>query len=160
MASVEPAEIDIATLAQLTAAAANRHLLTALRALGHPDVRASHGYLLQHLINGDPTVSDLADQMRVTQQRASAQVRELEHLGYVTRRTDMADNRVRRISLTARGEDLIADGRHVRAQLNAVLIDAAGEDSVHTTAETLSRLLDAVGGAEQIRRRSAPLPED
>ncbi|WP_291378580.1 MarR family winged helix-turn-helix transcriptional regulator [Demequina sp.] len=160
MAPVDPADIDIATLAWLTGSAANRYLLDATKTLGHPGVRISHGYVLQHLIDGQPTVTELAKGMGVTQQRASTQVRELEQLGYVTRRPDDTDSRVRRVCLTPHGNALIADSRHAREELNAELARIVGEDRLRATAETLAHLLESVGGAAQVRRRAAPAPEE
>ncbi|WP_110589182.1 MarR family winged helix-turn-helix transcriptional regulator [Microbacterium suaedae] len=160
MGSVNPTEIDLATLAWLTGSAANRYLLASLRSRGHPDVRISHGYVIQHLIDREPTISELARRMQVTQQRASTQIRELEQLGYVTRHPDDTDSRARRVRLTTRGTELVADSRRVRESLNVELIGRVGEEHAEVATTTLARLLDLVGGESHVRRRSAPLPED
>ena len=48
---------------------------------GFTGVRESHGYVIQHLIESDRTITELAQRMAVTQQAASKIVAELIHLG-------------------------------------------------------------------------------
>ncbi|MFD9704869.1 MarR family winged helix-turn-helix transcriptional regulator [Lentzea sp. NPDC059081] len=138
-------DIDFATLAHLAGSAANDAILEQLHEIGHEGVRVSHGYVIQHLVEGSPTVSELGELLGVTQQAASKQLLELERLGYVTRVPDRADSRIRRAELTGRGRRLVDDSRRLRRAL-----DVHGDDAAK---RALVRLLDATGGAENVLRR-------
>jgi len=154
---VDPADIDLPTLAWLAGSSANRAILAELHAMGHAGVRNSHGYVVQHLIEGAPTVNELAEHLGVTQQAVSKHLLELERLGYVARVPDPADNRVRRAELTGRGRQLVADSRQVRAELDEKLRNAKGYDAAK---RALVRLLDATGGTESVTKRQVALPGD
>lgn len=137
--------LDLATLAYLAGSAANDAILARLHEIGHTGVRVSHGYVIQHLIEGAPTVSELGELLGVTQQAASKQLLELERLGYVERVPDPADSRVRRARLTDRGRRLVEDSRRLRREL-----DVPGDDAAK---RALIRLLDVTGGTEKVLRR-------
>lgn len=150
--------IDLATLAWLAGSAANEVLLERLRAAGHPSVRISHGYVMQRLVGDTPTVSELAGVLGVTQQAVSKYVSELEQLGYVERRPDPADERIRRVALTARGARLIADARRLRTRLERRLADVVGQGRLDDARAVLIELVDAVGATDSITRRQARPP--
>lgn len=138
--------IDLATLAYLAGSSANDAILRRLHEIGHTGVRVSHGYVIQHLIEGTPTVSELGEALGVTQQAASKQLLELERLGYVARVPDPVDSRIRRAELTERGHRLVEDSRRLRRELD----DQVGDDSAK---QALIRLLDVTGGTETVLRR-------
>ncbi|GAB2859589.1 MarR family transcriptional regulator [Lentzea nigeriaca] len=137
--------LDLATLAFLAGSSANDAILARLHEIGHTGVRVSHGYVIQHLIEGAPTVSELGELLGVTQQAASKQLLELERLGYVDRVPDPVDSRVRRARLTARGRRLVEDSRRLRREL-----DVPGENAAK---RALIRLLEATGGMEKVLKR-------
>ncbi|MFI9815984.1 MarR family winged helix-turn-helix transcriptional regulator [Saccharothrix variisporea] len=153
MEPLDPADIDLATLAGLAGGAANTALLAELREAGHVGVRTSHGYVVQHLLTGSPTVSELAELLGVTQQAASKHLLELERLGYVERVPDPADSRVRRARLTGRGHRLVEDSRRARRRLDARLATAVGEDAADAARRALIGLLDLTGGTESVVAR-------
>lgn len=154
------AEIDLATLAWLAGSSANRALLAELHETGHPGVRNSHGYVVQHLVDRAPAVSELAGLLGVTQQAASKHLLELERLGYVERVPDPADSRVRRAQLTDRGRQLIDDSRRIRKRLDERLARSAGKDAAEAARLALARLLDATGGTADVIARRAALPSE
>ncbi|MGW6930725.1 MarR family winged helix-turn-helix transcriptional regulator [Lentzea sp. NPDC054927] len=137
--------LDFATLAYLAGSSANEAVLARLHEIGYVGVRVSHGYVIQHLVEGAPTVSELGELLGVTQQAASKQLVELERLGYVERVLDGVDSRVRRAALTVRGRQLVEDSRRLRGEL-----DVHGGDAVK---RALIRLLDATGGTEKVLGR-------
>lgn len=160
MTPLDPADIDIATLAWLAGSSANRTFLAELHRTGHAGVRNSHGYVVQHLIDGAPTVSELAGLLGVTQQAASKHLVELERLGYVARVPDPVDSRVRRARLTDRGRRLVDDSRRIRRQLDDRLTRLVGDDDADAARRVLARLLDATGGTASVIERRAVLPGD
>jgi DNA-binding MarR family transcriptional regulator len=130
----------------------NAETLVALRA-EHPDVRYSHGFLFQQLVEGPRPVGEIAENLGVTSQAVSKMVRELEALGYVSRVADPDDARVRRVGLTERGQAAIEAGRSVRKRLNDELAHALGEDRLHIAAGTLKEALAARGAMSEVQSR-------
>jgi DNA-binding MarR family transcriptional regulator len=147
---LDPADFDLATLAALAGEAANRHLLDRLRAAGFDGIRISHGYVIQRLVDDEPTVGELAEQLGVTQQAVSKSVAELESLGYVTRRVDAADSRMRRVVLSERGHAMLAQTRADRRTLETRL----GRDLAQAK-DALIRLLAETGDLDRVVRRRA-----
>jgi DNA-binding MarR family transcriptional regulator len=156
--SIDPSSIDLATLASLTGSGVTRLLLERLAEAGHPGVRASHGYVVQRLVEGEPTIGALAASLGITQQGASKQVGELEQLGYAERVAADGDARSRRVRLTAAGRAVVAAGRAERARLEAEVVARVGEDTVRAAKKALSALLELAGLDDRIRTRSVPLP--
>jgi len=145
-------------LAALAGLSANEHLLTRVRAAGHPQIRNSHGYVFQCLIDGPRAVGEIAQQLGVTQQAASKAVLELETLGYVERRLDAQDSRVRQVALTSKGRQVIERGRASRAALEAELIAELGPRTVASARRALLALLQHTGGLEAVAGRRVKLP--
>jgi DNA-binding MarR family transcriptional regulator len=145
---LDPAQLDLPTLAAIAGEAANRHLLGRLHAAGFDGIRISHGYIVQRLVDGEPTVGELAEQLGITQQAVSKSVAELESLGYVTRRPDVADSRVRRVALSERGRAMLAQGRADRKALEKRV---SGDVSAAKSA--LVALLDATGELPSVQAR-------
>jgi len=155
---LDPASIDLPSLASLAGASATEHLLGRLRAAGHARVRSSHGYIIQHLIAGTPTVGELAGQLAVTQQAASKFVLELESLGYAERRPDPVDSRIRRVALTAQGQSLVEQARAARAKLEAEVSAAVGAHAVRAARRALVAMLEVTGGTDAVARRRVKPP--
>lgn len=59
-----------------------------LHAAGHADLRTSHGYVVQHVVEGPRPVGEIATRMGITQQAVSKTVGELVGIGYLERTTD------------------------------------------------------------------------
>jgi DNA-binding MarR family transcriptional regulator len=155
---LDPDELDLPTLAALAGSAANQHLLQRLRDQGYTGVRTSHGYVIQNLIEESPTVGELADRLGVTQQAASKTVVEMEALGLVTRVPDPGDSRVRRVTLAARGQALLAAGRAARGELEQA-VEAEVGDLVAAKRALVSLLAQTGQMAAVLRRRVRPTAE-
>ena len=158
--TVSSKELDVAILASLVGAALDARTLEALRAAGHPHLRRMHGFVFQHLIESQPTISQLAAALGVTQQAASKSIAELETLGYLRREPDARDNRLRRIVLTGHGRHAIAVSRRVRVDLSRALLDDAGKDAIDITRQVLGALLDKLDATAAISTRSVPMPAE
>jgi DNA-binding MarR family transcriptional regulator len=151
-------EIDTVTALHLSGLALTTEALRRLHAAGHPELRISHGFVVQHLVQGPVRVGDLATRMGVTQQAASKAVAELAALGYLERATDPADARVRRIGLSARGRAAVATTRAVRADIEHELAAALGADRVEAARRTALDALEWAGGTGAVRARRVPAP--
>jgi len=94
----------------------------------------------------------------VTQQAASKTVGEMEGLGLVTRVADPADNRVRRVTLTAHGESLLAAGRAARAELERTVASDVGD--LAAAKQALLSMLQHTGDLAAVTRRRVRLAAD
>ncbi len=148
-----PAELDIGSLALFVGLAAAERVRERLAGEGYADLRFSHGYVFQHLVEGEPTISELAARLEMTQQGASKTVAELEGRGYVERFPDPSDARIRRVRLTGRGRAAVEAARRIRAAQEASLAEAHGAERLAGAHALLVELLEALGGAEAVRRR-------
>ncbi len=142
--------------ALLCGLALNEEVVRRLAARGHNALRFSHGFVVQHLVDGPVRVGDLAGRLGVSQQAASKAAGELEGLGYAERVADPADGRVRLVGLTARGEQAVADARAARTEVAAELEDTLGRRRVAVLRRSLLDALEASGGMEAVRARRVP----
>ncbi|MFJ8629289.1 MarR family winged helix-turn-helix transcriptional regulator [Streptomyces sp. NPDC093568] len=153
-----PSDLDLGSLALFLGFATTTAVQEDLAARGFGDLRMSHGYVFQHLIDAQPTVSDLAAKLDMTQQGASKAVAELERLGYVERIQDPLDARIRRVTLTRRGVEAVAAARSARAALEARLRRRSNPATFDTARTLLADLLDELGGTAAIQRRDVRPP--
>ena len=146
-------ELDVVTALFLSGLALNDEAVRRLGAAGHPELRISHGFLVQHVVDGPRPIGELAERMGVTQQAASKAVGELERLGYLQRSPDPDDARVRRVGLTARGAQAVALTREIRAGIEGELAELIGERRVAELKEAAWAVLEWTGGAAAVRAR-------
>ena len=109
-------ELDLPTLVGLAAPGLTELILQRIEDAGHHGVKPSHGYVIQRLIDEQPTIGQLAASLGMTQQGASKQITDLEGLGYVERVGDETDQRIRYVRLTDAGRDMLTAGRQARAE--------------------------------------------
>ena len=158
MQPVDPQDLDTGTLALFLGFAAAAVVQDQLEAEGFPDLRFSHGYVFQHVINGQPTIGELAAKLDMTQQGASKIVTELERLGYLERLPAPHDARVRQVGLTLRGRDAVEAARRARAALEERFKERAGAHRLQDCRGLLADLLDGLGGTAAIRHREVRPP--
>lgn len=158
MSSLEPGDLDTGTLALFVGFAAAALVQDAVAEDGFTGLRFSHGYVFQHLIEGSPTVGELAEKLDMTQQGASKAVAELERLGYVERAADPRDARIRRIRLTGRGRAAVAAARRARRSVEERLERRCGAERLAASRAVLVELLDELGGTAAARRREVRPP--
>jgi DNA-binding MarR family transcriptional regulator len=153
-----PAGLDLAYLALFLGMRANQLVLEQLKAAGFKNARESHGYVMQHLIEKERSITELAERMEVTQQAASKVVAELAELG-IFEISPSSDRRAKKVRLTLRGWSLVRLGRQIRRQIEGRLIRAAGEEQYRSAKSILSTCLEALGGMERIRMRRIQPPQ-
>ena len=154
----DPSRLDLGYVALFLGMRVNQVVRERLQAAGYRDVRDSHGYVIQHLIEAPRSITELAVRMQVTQQAASKVVAEMAELG-ILELVPAADKRAKQVRLSARGWSAVKDGRRIRRQIERRLIRAAGPRRYETARAILSTCLEAVGGMEQVRTRRVPRPE-
>jgi len=152
--------VDLTTSLSHIGAAVDEHVLVALRRAKLRGLRKGHGYVIQRLIVGPSTASEIADLLGVSQQAVSKTVGELVSLGYVRQSVDRRDRRRRQLTLTARGRRAVAVSAAARADLLRDIAEQAGERRFATVQAVLAIIADTLGIAEQIATRSVAPPLD
>src|SRR3954452_269236 len=137
--------LDLSLAALFAGWALNDEVTRRLTARGFTGLRFSHGFLVQRLIAAEQPIAAIAQALDVTQQAVSKTVAELEDLGYVRRRPDPRDARVRLVSLTGRGRAAAAAGRKERAAVVDELRDRLGPRRVAAATEVLREVLAVHG---------------
>ncbi len=150
-------DLDLGHVSLFVGQRMNEVVLARLHAAGYGGLRVSHGYLVQHLVGGERSVTELGRLLSVSQQAASKVVRELSALGYVERARG-ADRRARLVRLSRRGRAMLRRARAERRRLEASLIRSIPGAHVARTRATLLRMLHGLGGAEAVRRRRVREP--
>ncbi|TDB96995.1 MarR family winged helix-turn-helix transcriptional regulator [Actinomadura sp. 7K534] len=100
-----------------------------LAAQGHPDLRPTHGFVLQAVGPGTTAV-ELGRSLGVTKQAAGKMVESLERMGYVERTADPADARRKIVRLTARGADCLDRSARIFERIRADWVRRLGADRV------------------------------
>jgi DNA-binding MarR family transcriptional regulator len=125
-----------------------------LDALAGTGLRHGHGYIVQRLLVGPATATEIAQDLGVTQQAVSKAVKELEVLGHVAAVADPSDRRRRPVRLTARGHEAVRVARATRAQIDATLRDALGDAAFDDTMAALRVVMEALDLADRVDRRA------
>ncbi|PYV79046.1 MAG: MarR family transcriptional regulator [Acidobacteria bacterium] len=145
---------------------------------GFRGLRDSHGYVIQHLIEGDRTITELANRMDVTQQAASKMIAELVQLGILElvpardRRAKWVrlsnrgwrcvvparDRRAKWVRLSNRGWRCVELGRRSRAKIESRIMRAAGKSKYEMAKLTVLSCLESLGEIERIRSRRIRAP--
>jgi DNA-binding MarR family transcriptional regulator len=150
-------QLDLSHLAFFLGLRVNELVMERALKAGFKGVRESHGYVIQHLIESERTITELAKRMGVTQQAASKMVAELVRLGIVEA-VSAKDKRAKGIRLSQRGWKCVQLGRRARTQIDERLIRAAGRKSYEGARSTLLTYLQALGGVERIHFRRIRAP--
>ena len=150
--------LDLGYLSLFLGLRVNQLVMERMRAAGFQQVRESHGYLVQHLIDSDRTITELARRMEITQQATSKAVAELVTLG-VLELIVSADRREKTVRLSNRGWTLVRLGRRVRRGIERQLIRIAGREEYGQAKSVLTACLDALGGTERVRSRRVLPPQ-
>ena len=150
--------LDLGYLSLFLGLRVNQLVMERMRAAGFQQVRESHGYLVQHLIDSDRTITELARRMEITQQATSKAVAELVTLG-VLELIVGSDRREKTVRLSNRGWTLVRLGRRVRRGIERQLIRIAGREEYGQAKSVLTACLDALGGTERVRSRRVLPPQ-
>jgi DNA-binding MarR family transcriptional regulator len=153
-----PAEEDVGLLAMVVAEGFSMRVLARLAELGFGDTRMSHGYVVQGLLAGDRTVTDLAERLGISVQAVSKTVREMERLGYLERETNPNDRRSGTLKLSARGEASVRASREARFDLMDQLLESLGPEDCAALIRLLGKAAAQFGGLEVLRQRRVRPP--
>jgi DNA-binding MarR family transcriptional regulator len=155
-----PPPVDFTASLSHIGAAVDAYVLAELRKARLRGLRKGHGYVIQRLILGTATASEMAESLGVTQQAVSKTVGELVSLGYVRQSVDRGDRRRRTLTLTARGRRAVVVSLAARATLEDRIRERAGERRLASAKAVMAVTADALGIAEQIETRTVHPPLD
>jgi DNA-binding MarR family transcriptional regulator len=153
-------DLDLPTLAALAGSGVVRVVLDQVEADGFAGVKPSHGYVVQRLVEEEPTITALAESLGMSQQGASKQVRDLERSGYVERVTVPGDQRARKVRLTPQGRLMLESGRRARGEIEAAVLERIGARNLTAARVALAALLDVAGLSERVASRTVPTPDE
>src|SRR3954454_4942646 len=155
----EPApDLDLGLAALFAGQAIAETVRARIAARGFTGLRFSHGFLVQRLVDGEESIAALAAALEVTQQAVSKTVVELERLGYVRRRPDPRDARVRLVALTDLGRTAVAGPREAGAAAEAELRAAPGARRVAAATRVLDEALALRAASAAVRARRVRPP--
>ena len=148
-----PLEDDPVLLLVACSTGLNARVSAHLAAGGFRALRPSHGYLVQHLIDGPKSIGELAELLGMSQQGASKSVAELEDLGYVVRQRG-EDARVRRVELTDHGWAAVHSHRAARRDLRRALRRRLGGEAYEELRSALVDVAKWSGGMDALAARA------
>ena len=154
---IDLSELDLGHLALFMGMRVNELVVARMTRSGFKNVRESHGYVIQHLIESDRSITELARRMGVSQQMASKTVAELVHLE-ILEKCPGEDRRAKRIRLSERGWKGVRAARQTRTEIHARLRKTIGERDYERARKALVACLGELGGTERIRGRRIPQP--
>jgi DNA-binding MarR family transcriptional regulator len=134
-------------------------VLRGLSDAGLHGLRRGHGYLVQRLLVGPMTATQLAADLGVSQQAVSKSLKELIDLGYVEPSPDAADGRRRPVALTEQGRRAVQVARETRTGIGDRLRAHVGRERFETALSVLLAALDVLDLGDRVRRRSVRPPE-
>jgi len=145
-------QLDLGYIGLFLGLRVNQLVMERMHARGFKGVRESHGYVIQHLIEKERSITELARRMEVTQQAASKAIAELAKLGML-QIGKAADGRAKNVRLSRRGWSAVHEGRRIRRRIEKRLIRITGAENYDKANSTLSACLKALGGMERVRSR-------
>ncbi len=149
---IVPADQDIGLLSLVIANGFTEAVLQRLAASGFGDTKFSHGFVVQGLLAGDTTVTELAERLGISVQAVSKTVLEMELLGYLEKRRDPADRRSLSLHLTERALASIEASRIARDAVQSALFERLGGHCDEFIDE-LRSLADHFGGLATLAER-------
>ena len=150
-------QLDLGHLALFLGLRVNELVVERMARAGFRNVREGHGYLIQHLIESERSITELAHRMEVSQQAASKSVAELVRLG-VLEESPGKDRRAKRIRLSAKGWKAVHLSRKIRVAIHGNLDRSLGEQHLADVKRTLIACLDHLGGTGRIKGRRIRQP--
>jgi DNA-binding MarR family transcriptional regulator len=155
MSSDELPPLDFTSAVMLLGDAMSQEVRQSLEGTG---LRHSHGYLVQRLLAGPATATEIAADLGITQQAVSKAVKELVGLGVVDVVTNTSDKRSRPVHLTDQGRQAVATSREARRAINHRVREALGDDDFEHTLACMINAVAAFDLTVPVQRRKVPLP--
>jgi DNA-binding MarR family transcriptional regulator len=118
--------VTLISLLRQTSRAMVDELIERMRAGGFEDTTAAHHPLFESIDPGGTRLTVLAERAGMTHQSMGELVGVLERRGYVERRSDPSDGRVRLVVLTEKGRDAVRLAVREIAAIEAAWLERVG----------------------------------
>jgi DNA-binding MarR family transcriptional regulator len=141
---VEHNTLDLGILLGLAYQGFTEQLWAALAAQGFADLGKAYGYVFRALAEEEMSQRELATRLEITDQGMAKILGAMVAAGYVERRPDADDARIKRLRLARRGRDALAAARRFHARFERELARSVGPSSVRN----LRRVLEAIAGTD------------
>jgi DNA-binding MarR family transcriptional regulator len=133
-------DLDLGILLGLAYQSFTDQLRAALASKGFDDLGGAYGYVFRALAAEELSQRELATRLHITDQGMAKILGEMVARGYVERRPDPEDARVKRLRLSRRGRDALAAARRIHAALEQRLAREVGEPAVKGLRQVLTQL--------------------
>jgi DNA-binding MarR family transcriptional regulator len=107
---------------------------------GHPGVTATHAFALEAIDEGAQSASELSRSLGVSRQAAAKTILALEELHYLDRHDDPDDARRKRLTVTARGHEMIRIGGRAFDSLRSQAAERVGLSELEAAERVLANL--------------------
>ncbi len=144
---------DFGLLCMVVANGFTDAVLARLAEGGFDDAKFAHGFVVQGLLAGDRTVTELAERLGISAQAVSKTVQEMESMGYLERARDPEDGRAWTLAMTPRMRESIALSRQARLDTQQRLLSRLGPERSATVLAALRDIADEFGGLEALAGR-------
>jgi DNA-binding MarR family transcriptional regulator len=108
---------------------------------GYDDIQSTHNTALHYLDRGEVSITELAENLRLTKQAASLIVIYLEERGYVIRKPHPQDGRSKIVRLTTKGEACVQATETLLAELSNEWTAQLGTDWMHHFMKALDQFI-------------------
>jgi DNA-binding MarR family transcriptional regulator len=149
-------DVDLGILVGLAYQAFTDKLWEALGRQGFDDLGGAYGYVFRALADEELSQRELATRLAITDQGMAKILGEMIDRGYVERRTDSEDARVKRLRLARRGRDALAAARQFHASFERKLARDVGPAAVRTLRRAL-QAMTGLDGADVGQARLRPM---
>jgi DNA-binding MarR family transcriptional regulator len=133
---VDPATLDLGSLAYFVGLGFNQAVAAALEAEGYAGIKPSFGFVVQHLIGGPKTATQLAGLLGITQQAVSKRLRDMSQAGLLDE-FESGDARQRLVGLSAKGQRLVKRTRTLRVEVCARMLEPVTAADIATAKAAL-----------------------
>jgi DNA-binding MarR family transcriptional regulator len=131
---------DLGVLLTMALAAFKDRLHAHLTTAGFDDLGPSFGFVFRSLAEQPLSLTELAALLGISSQGALKIVVEMSERGYVERRDDSSDQRVRRVALTRRGRSALREARRFHTAAERQLVELLGPRQVASARTVLGAL--------------------
>jgi DNA-binding MarR family transcriptional regulator len=139
-APADSEDLDLGILLGLAYQSFTDQLRAALAHKGFDDLGGAYGYVFRALAADELSQRELATRLQITDQGMAKILGEMVERGYVERRPDASDARVKRLRLARRGREALAAARRIHAGLEQRLVREVGADGIKALRRVLGQV--------------------
>ena len=149
----DQSDVDFGILFALAFRCYIDHLHEQLAEQGFTPVRSTFGPVLRALHDRPTSLTALAGDLGVTKQAVARVVEDMRDAGLVEQAADPADGRARVLSLTARGEAMVAAAIRIGTEYETALSEQLGARQARALRTALEAIVERAGARGDLAAR-------